>query len=1157
MHASSFVGGTYDEVGNDVEVDAEGNIYVVSHTMSGDFPITPGAYNKSNGYLDVGVTKLNHNCSKIIWCAIIGGDKGEWAEIELDSQGYIYLAGDTWSYDFPITQGAFQGEINWGANNYGRDFFVTKLKPDGSGLIYSTFVGGTGPESRGGFAVHDGKAYVSGWTDSKDFPARHGQYAAHHGDAVLFVLEKDGSRLNYTRFWGGDSSERADTVYVNDDGIIATGGYTSSMGFRVTPGAYCTTRPSFQSGWVSVFDPEPGGIDWCTFIGRCGEIVTAITMDEEGYVYFGGSSWNTYSYLSYPLTEGAFDTEYNGRNEGFITKMDPQGTRLIYSTLLGGDDKDDIQDMEVDDDGRLTVVGTMELGGNYTVTEGCLDNVTEGSEGFLITFDEDGAPAYSTFLGGMFADSVQAVEITPWDNLVVTGSTGSREFPVGEDACQPVIGGGADIYVSVIGDLSPPSAPRNLMAEGSEGKVTLHWQEPLDDGNYSIRKYLVHRGPSADDLRVYHVLDDIWSFVDEDVEYGVDYYYAVQATNFKGYSPLSNVVVGRPMAAPDAPVNLTGTVLVDSIELEWEAPDFTGGIPLTEFRLYRGLTEDAMELIATVPHPTFTFSDTDLVDQTTYVYHLTCANDYKESRGLASITLRAAGVTTPPRELDHTYGELFIRVTWEVPEDVFGFAVDRYNVYRTDGDGEPGLVGTTSARWFLDDVVEVGTAYTYTVTAVNAKGESDPSEALEATARVRPASPMDTGATAERLLVQVTWSPPGFDGASPVLEYRVYHEDDGWQLLGSVGAGGALVFLHGVPYDGTARSYRVTAVNAEGESDPGPVVTTRAYQVPDPPEDLMIERGDGQLTLEWKVPTSDGGTPILSFNLFRRSSSEEDYTLLLTLPAGTIRHVDDTTTNGVEYFYRATASNFVGESTPSPQASAVPAGLPLPPLEVSAEGLNGSAKVTWRPPEDAGGLPVEGYRVYLVAEGMELVLKAEVGPDIGELVVTDLENGMVHIFAVMARTGAGDSPLSDVAEATPVGAPDEPQGLVALWMDGYVYVAWSAPSFDGGSLVTGYHLRRDDGNWTTHSNLTMSFEDDDVEWGETYNYTLYAVNAAGESSRVKVAFTVPQEPEEPPEASEVSAWPYVVVALVLVVVAVVLLTLMWKRKGGDTMVVMA
>jgi fibronectin type 3 domain-containing protein len=450
----------------------------------------------------------------------------------------------------------------------------------------------------------------------------------------------------------------------------------------------------------------------------------------------------------------------------------------------------------------------------------------------------------------------------------------------------------------------------------------------------------------------------------------------------------------------------------------------------------------------------------------------------------------------------------------------------------------PGLV-------LRDRGVEVGVVYSYHVMAENAKGMSDPSESVDAMTTIRPDAPRDVEATAMEDFVRVTWKGPVFDGASPITSYRVYNVDgEGTALhLGDVNVEGLegprLVFLHGVAYDGVSRRYHVTAVNVEGESDPSEDAWTTLFQVPSRPPRPGAEWGDGRVDLEWTMPSDDGGAPVTSYTLFRRVSGVEGFVEMASMPSSSFRYLDDTVANGVEYDYWVTAWNLAGESEPSGAVTVMPAGPPTVPLQVNTEGLNGSVMVRWEEVEWDGGLPVTGYRVFGISDGMKAELLAELDADTREFHHEDLVNGMVYLYAVQAFSMAGNSELSQIAEGRPAGAPSAPQAMIAVWMDGMVYVTWSSPMDDGGAVVTGYRILREDwgaGNWTDVPGLGLMYSDEDVEHNGTYNYSLYAANDVGPGPVVRISFTVPP-PEETTDDDAMDIWPWLLVAASVAVLA--------------------
>ena len=1147
LPVSTLLGGSYNDLCADMETDAEGDVCVGGTTVSMDYPVTEGAYSQSYIGNDVVVTKLDRGCSRVLWSTYIGGSAEDMLTgIELDDGGDVLVLGETRSTDFPVTSGALQGTIG---NRYSRDVYVLRLGSDGSALRYSTFIGGFYDETAGDIGVLDGRAYVAMMTESMNFPYGNIQATVYGGVPVLMVLSPDGARAEHVMGWRCSRMSRPYAMHLDAMGNATIVGITAAWDFPTTPGAYNTTGTGGARGFVLRCDPDANVTVFSSYFGRSYAYPTEVDVDAEGGIYLAGSTMATGGSPGMELTEGAWCSTVKGRNDAFISKMDPECTRLVYSTLVGGNDQVWTGDLEVTGDGTAVLVGWMTDGTGYWVSPDCIDPVAEGlCEGFVFALNGNGtAPVHSTFLGGPLYDEVVAVEITGNDTMLLSGTTDSRTFPTTEGAFQEGLAGNTDIFVSELACLYPPGAPRGLTALGMEGNVTLVWEPPQDDGGFAVTDYLVLRGASGDELVEHALVGNVTTYVDSDVEYGTRYYYSVRAFNGRGLGPASDVASAGPVTVPDPPLALAGEVRLNGISLSWVQPVFTGGMELTGYRLYRGTSPGALELLAALwPFPT-EYWDMSIVDRTTYYYEMSSVTPYGESRARASLALRNTGSPTAPTGLDHSYGDLFIDLSWDEVEDDWGLPVRSYLVYRRGPGEEARCVGSVAApeRRFVDADVRLGTVYAYSVAALNEKGEGERSPEHEAKAMVRPSPPVDVAAVALEHAVRITWSPPVSDGASALLEYRVYYGTDPGSFVpvGGVRVPGggaatpvALLFLHEVVYDGVPRHYRVTAVNAEGESDPSATVATQMYRTPGAPLSPTIVWGDGELALAWLPPDDDGGTAVRLFTLHRRAASEEGFSELATLGATTLGYVDRTARNGIEYTYRLTATNLVGAGPPSLEVSAVPAGAPLPPANVTAVSSDGSVRLTWEAPSWSGGRPLEGFWVLGISGAMQPELLEELGPGATEYVATGLTNGLTYLYAVRAVTEAGVSNLSDIVEGRPVGPPSAPQGLTALWLEDHVYVTWSAPNDTGGMPVKEYRLHRQDwpdGNWSPVSPLEVQFRDHDVERDTTYVYTVCAVTDAGEGPVARLTFTVPPRVEAPADDAGAGAWAWVAGAIVL------------------------
>src|SRR5438093_1180925 len=240
---STYLGGGGDDTGFAIAVDDSGNAYVTGFTNSTDFPIATGAFQStiSSDY-DVFITKLNPLGSGLVYSTFLGGSDLEGAEdIAVDAAGNAYVTGLIASTDFPTTLGAFQTTYGGGA----RDIFVTKLNPLGTGLVYSTYLGGSGEEVNGHIAVDAaGNAYVSGDTDSTNYPTTPGVFQTTYGGGIsdAFVTKENplGSALVYSTYLGGSGQEVARDIAVDAAGNAYVAGLTDSTNFPTTSNAFQT-----------------------------------------------------------------------------------------------------------------------------------------------------------------------------------------------------------------------------------------------------------------------------------------------------------------------------------------------------------------------------------------------------------------------------------------------------------------------------------------------------------------------------------------------------------------------------------------------------------------------------------------------------------------------------------------------------------------------------------------------------------------------------------------------------------------------------------------------------------------------------------------------------------------------------------------------------
>jgi hypothetical protein len=441
---SSFVGGSGQEVDGGIAVDPAGNVYVTGETYSGNFPKTLKVYDRTfNGVADVFISKFKPDGSGLVYSTFLGGNAAEAAMgIAVDATGQVYVCGFTKSPNFPTTIGAFDRTLG-GV----RDAFVTKLNAAGTGLVYSTLIGGSASEEAAGLALSpNGHVCLTGSTLSVDFPVTVKAYdkSLSGQDAFVLKINSTGKNLVFSTFFGGSGEEQGLGIVLDPAENVLITGTTTSTDFPTTDGAYDRNLGGPKDVFVSRFNPQGNGLVISTYLGSGGVDGTlgGIAVDRSGSVYLTGFTESS----RFPVTAGAWDSAFSGSNEAFLTKLDPAGADLVYSTFLGGSNQEFGRSVAVDVIGDAIVTGYTKSA-NWPVTADGYDRTHNGDQDIFLTWLDPAGKGllYSTFIGGSGADRTSGgLAVDVYGNAFVIGSTGSSNFPRTAGAFDRTYGGARD-----------------------------------------------------------------------------------------------------------------------------------------------------------------------------------------------------------------------------------------------------------------------------------------------------------------------------------------------------------------------------------------------------------------------------------------------------------------------------------------------------------------------------------------------------------------------------------------------------------------------------------------------------------------------------------------------------------------------------------------
>lgn len=446
---STYSGSRADNWGSTATPGENGNVYssgVTNHfagpTFSGTFPATPGAFQVNyGGIYDVAILKYDSVGHNLLYASYLGGADSESPHsLVVNANQELLVMGTTSSSNFPTTSGAFDQTYNDGVGtvinhvvsySHGSDIFVAKISKNGSQLLASTFIGGTGPDginpSTGSLALNYGDQlrgdiipdenndiYISTVTSSPNFPVTNSFDMVYNGgstDALVMKLNSDLSQLLWASFIGGTKEDAAYTIKFDSEGKLWVAGGTTSNDFPTTSGVYQELQPGSVDGWITHLENDGTALIASTYTGTPAyNQIYFLDLNETDEVYVYGQTSG-----SFPITPGVYSNPNSGQ---FLQKFSKDLKTLLISTVFGsGRGAPDISPTAflVNDCNNIymtgwggyvnTIANKPLLTGSGTTgmptTPDAFQSTTSGSDFYFIVLTEDGDEfLYGTFMGG-------------------------------------------------------------------------------------------------------------------------------------------------------------------------------------------------------------------------------------------------------------------------------------------------------------------------------------------------------------------------------------------------------------------------------------------------------------------------------------------------------------------------------------------------------------------------------------------------------------------------------------------------------------------------------------------------------------------------------------------------------------------------------------
>jgi len=427
---STYLGGADPrDDAHSIAVDSQGAAYVTGWTASADFPLMKPFQKKIKGQTDAFICKIKPLGQQLVYSTFLGGSDFDYAySIAVDKDGAAYVTGTTYSMnDFPLKnpyQSVFGG--SWA------DAFVCKVTPSGSRLVFSTYLGGNSHDCGWGIAVDaDFAAYVTGETSSPNFPLMNPIQAVHGGyrDAFVTKLSSSGNTLLYSTYLGGADNDNGYAIALDSSKAAYVTGNSWSFNFPVQKALSGTYR-GHGDAVIAKINPAGNALVYSTYFGGTGEEEgKGIALDASRAVYITG--WTSSKDL--PLKNAFQKTHGGGLEDAFAAKINATGKGLLFSTYIGGSDRDYGHSIAANAAGNAHIVGQT-FSKNFPIKNSLKPHAAYApfeADAFIIKFERSGNKfVYSTLYGGSGDDWGMDIGLDSLGQVYVAGHTYAKDFPV-------------------------------------------------------------------------------------------------------------------------------------------------------------------------------------------------------------------------------------------------------------------------------------------------------------------------------------------------------------------------------------------------------------------------------------------------------------------------------------------------------------------------------------------------------------------------------------------------------------------------------------------------------------------------------------------------------------------------------------------------------
>ena len=802
-------------------------------------------------------------------------------------------------------------------------------------------------------------------------------------------------------------------------------------------------------------------------------------ISSDGYLFIIGYS----SSDNYPTTENAFQRYKCSETDIIWTVIDPENGNILYSTYLGGSEFEVPRDIIVVNDSIFITGYTYSE--DFPVTEDAFSKSFSGdyynADIFLIEFySSNFTLKYSTYIGGSGSDIATSLCYYN-DNLYITGSTGSTDFPVNSSAVQNVLQGPRDsILIEFSLDLHTITYSTYYGGNNCEfGKKILALQDKI---------YIIGE-TNSNDFPVYsgHISSQIIDMTTNNIFIAVFEIHPVSIS-------FSTMIGGDTREYIGDAIYHDGSVYIVG---RTDSSNF----PITEDAIDRSFNQiNSDGFILKVD------SNVTVIQFSTYLG----GSDYDECN---SVIINSDGniVVSGSTASDDFFiikgaNDVIIE---EVDVFVTSITQNPYRItYSTFIGGEKGDAGIQIIQCMNKYILLCNSDSTRIPLSINEVLTNVGTEHINIfnlTLSLIPDPPNNVAIDNYPTHFNITWDPPSFTGNKELIYYKIYKQNDGNNISFKINPD-TLFYIDSNVTAEESYSYFITSVTEDGESTNSEIIEVTFYTVPSQPI-CTIRALDKEIQLYWGRPDQTGGRPVIGYNIYK-GTSPDNLSFIKMVYDTTDYYNDYDVINGICYYYIVTAFNAIGESNKEIVLHGTPLGLPNRPQIDSITNINNSVSLSWNFSELYLNT-INGIRIYRSYDNLNFIQIDDIDKYCTTFIDYNCSYGTDYYYGISTYNHIGESELSYSFHIIFFTNTSEPREFRVIGKVDSIEISWEKPLFNGGRDVIEYTLYK--GESIDNMIFLASFPgyrnnyiDTDVRPGKMYYYYLTANNSFGDSPRTRI-----------------------------------------------------